>query len=277
MRPLLLFVLVAGSFDRPARVPSAPFEVPRPGQVLVGVRLNGAGPFELLVDTGSSHTAVSNEVAAALLAPTVARTVVTSPLGRTIRPVVRLDRVTVGPLSASGVLASVVERKAMDPSGRIRGLIGQDVLASWRFTLDYRRRRLEWHHEGSLPAGVDALTLRAEAERLFVEIPGSTGVMRLVPDSATEALVLFQRRGRALPAAVRRDGRAELTTFGEQQSVSRVRVLELRVGRRTFFDLPAVVVHRDSAAEEEGDGLLPLHLFARVTFDGPGRRLFLSR
>jgi hypothetical protein len=41
-------------------------------------------------------------------------------------------------------------------------------------------------------------------------------------------------------------------------------------------DVPAVNIARPKPDPAEGDGLLPLHLFERVTFDGPARVLILG-
>ena len=44
-----------------------------------------------------------------------------------------------------------------------------------------------------------------------------------------------------------------------------------------FRNVPAVIVVGGRTAEPiEGDGLLPLHLFNRVTFDAPRRRLVVE-
>jgi hypothetical protein len=42
-------------------------------------------------------------------------------------------------------------------------------------------------------------------------------------------------------------------------------------------DVAAVVVGRHGSIARDTDGLLPLHLFERVTFDGPRRILILER
>ena len=55
------------------------------------------------------------------------------------------------------------------------------------------------------------------------------------------------------------------------------RVAELRVGNLTLMNVPAVVAQRDRSEPEEVDGLLPLHLFERVTVDGPNRRLIVEK
>jgi hypothetical protein len=51
----------------------------------------------------------------------------------------------------------------------------------------------------------------------------------------------------------------------------------LRLGNLVLRDVPAVVVPSPGDAGTVGDGLLPLHLFERVTIEGPERRLWLGR
>ncbi len=62
-----------------------------------------------------------------------------------------------------------------------------------------------------------------------------------------------------------------------QRGVLMATVRELRVGSLTLRDVPAVVAERDPSEPVEVDGLLPLHLFDRVTVDGPGKRLILEK
>jgi hypothetical protein len=52
-------------------------------------------------------------------------------------------------------------------------------------------------------------------------------------------------------------------------------VRALRVGSATLMDVPAVIVGRECDSPSV-DGLLPLHIFARVTFNGPERQLFIE-
>jgi predicted aspartyl protease len=84
---------------------SLAFRSSRPGEIVVPVTVNGTGPFPFLLDTGSSHTAVSSSLARQLGAAPVAKTVVTSPVGEDVRGVVRLDQVMLGPVTAKGVMA----------------------------------------------------------------------------------------------------------------------------------------------------------------------------
>jgi predicted aspartyl protease len=245
------------------------------GGVMVPVMVNGTGPFIMLLDTGATHSAISEHVAAIAGAHAVAKSTVISPVGETLRAIVSIDRLGVGPISADNVLPSVVPVKSFDPEGKIHGLIGQDVLAWLRYTLDFKRRVVEWHDESPPRRGV-ALDLAYEHGRFLVSLPQQHGTLRLVPDSGAGALVLFNAAGRLSENIVDLGLTVELATAETSRQARHVRLRQLRLGSRTLRDVPAVTVERAERRPAEGDGLLPLHLFERVTFDGPARLLILG-
>ena len=253
------------------------FRSSRPGEIVVPVRVNGLGPFPFLLDTGSSHTVVSESLAQQLGAAAVAKTVVSSPIGEDLRAVVRLDRVELGPLTAYAVMSSVVPDQALGQAGQQRGLLGQDVLALTRYTLDFRDRRVIWRDD-RLDRSVHTISLRMtpSSGRYLVEVPQSVAVLRLVPDSGAESVVLFEGTRRLPLAITARAGRRELSTLTARASVEEIRLEQLQVGPRMWRNLPAVLLKRPHLAPAEGDGLLPLHLFERVTMDGPGRVLIVG-
>ena len=82
---------------------------------------------------------------------------------------------------------------------------------------------------------------------------------------------------RQLPPLVRHCGLAWLSTLSDRQAVEAVQVSRLLVGDANFTDVPAVLVRRDDGDASLGDGLLPLAMFERVTFDGPGGLLIVER
>lgn len=271
----LVGLATASIHAAPWSIAATPFRPARHGEVVVPVWLEGAGPFLFLVDTGSSHSSIADDLAQAINAPAVARTTVTSSTGDHMGIVVRVDRLDVGPLAAQGLLPTVVARAALDPTGRIRGVIGQDVLARTRYTLDFRNRQIVWQDTGREPPG-SVLTLRFERERFLVDLPQRDSVLRLVPDSGADGLVLFERNDITLPPMTRTPGRVWLSTLSDQREVQPVNVHELRIGETTWRDVHAVLVDRHDADASVGDGLLPLSLFDRVTFDGPAGLLIVE-
>jgi hypothetical protein len=273
---ILTLACLCGQIDETLFEPS-----PRNG-IVVEVRLNGRGPFKLLLDTGSTHSAISADLANALGAIPVGRTVVTSPIGDSVRTIVRLNRFEIGPTVTGNVLASVIPAEAAGRMRGFQGLIGQDVLATRRYTIDFRGRRLIWNEQRAAAAG-QALPLELDGGRVLVRLAQRAMVLRLVPDSAAEGVVLFRHRDLPLPAWSAGGAEVEVATLLERRSVQRVTLRELRVGTSILLRLPAIVVAGENNGRAEPDdsplcdGLLPLHLFERVTFDGPRRLMFVER
>lgn len=255
---------------------STPFRLGDQGGVIVPVTLGGNGPFLMLLDTGASHSAITESVRSTLDARVVATSAVTAPTVRTSRPVVAVQGWSVGPATVDVVLPTVVPDGAFDSESTIDGLIGQDVLAGLRYTIDFRQRVIEWHDTLPANAGV-SLSLTFDSGRFLIALPQERSTIRLVPDSGAGAIVLFELAGR-MPLEVLETGQtAELVTAHASAPARRVKIRELRLGARTIRNLAAVAIRRSDHDPAEGDGLLPLHLFDRVTFDGPGRKLFLGQ
>lgn len=275
--PIALTLLIIAQVARPQTVADdrerTPFQFGAHREPIVKVRVNGEGPYDFVLDTGSSHSAVAKRLAGAIGGPAVATAAVTSSVGTGTCVVVALAGVEVGPETAADVLASVVNDDLIDGSGRIQGIIGQDVLAARRYTIDFGNRRITWHKRPIAPQTALTFPLRLVRERFQIELPQSGSTLSLVPDSGAEGLVLYARRDRRLPQLTALPGRMWLSTITERRSVRRVSVDELRVGAAALRDVPGVLVDPYDGDPSAGDGLLPLALFARVTFDGPARTI----
>jgi predicted aspartyl protease len=245
------------------------------GGVIVPVKVNGAGPFQMLLDTGATHSAITERVRAMVGANVVAKSTVLAPDSSTVRAVVAVEGWSFGPVTVDVVLPTVVADAAFDREGTIDGLIGQDVLAGLRYTIDFKRRVIEWLDAAPAAGGI-SLRLAFERGRFLVDVPHEHSTVRLVPDSGVGAFVLFELAGR-LPLDVLETGQmVELATANSSTPARRVKIRELRLGARVIRNVAAVAVRRNNLDPGEGDGLLPLHLFERVTFDGPARLLILG-
>jgi predicted aspartyl protease len=249
------------------------FQLTDQGGVLVPVTMNGRGPFAMLLDTGATHSAITERVMTETGATAVARSNVISPTNRSVRLIVAVEAFSFGPHTVDILLPSVVGNDAFDRNGKIDGLIGQDVLAPLRYTVDYQRRVIEWHDHPPAAAGT-VLPLAFEHGRFLVRVPVDQAMVRLVPDSGAGGLVLFG--GHAISGPSESGRTVELASAGGRQHGRPIVVRELRLGRRTLRDIPGVALDRQDVHPAEGDGLLPLHLFERVTFDGPARILILG-
>ncbi len=270
---MVLFVSVPQA-DPVEQVAVTRFE-PADHDIVLSARLNGRGPFRLLLDTGSTHTAVSARTAAAIAAPAVAKTVMGSAAGSRDALVVRLESLEVGPITIADVLASVVELDEIAGEGALDGVIGQDALASLHYTIDFRQRRVVWRPGESVSARGISFDLRWDRGRFVMSLPQRQSLLRLVPDTGATSLLLFDPV-RALPIT-ELPTLATLKTTSGAAAVRLARMRELQVGSLTLRDVPAAVVERDRSEPDEIDGLLPLHLFDRVTVDGPRKRLTVEK
>lgn len=274
---LFVALWLVGCVSLPRATPAehaviTPFERGNEGIVLA-VTLNGRGPFRFLLDTGSTHSAVSAETATAVGAPVVARATMGSAAGSGDTLVVRIDSVQVGPIDATHLLASVVDLGVAGDG--IDGVIGQDALASLRYTIDFRQRRIVWWPEEAMMARGCPIALQPSHGRFIVSLPQRHSLLRLVPDTGADALLLFDP-ARTLPVT-HLPTLATLTTTSGTTEVRLARIQELRVGIVTLRDVPAAVAERDRSEPMEIDGLLPLQLFDRVTVDGPGKRMIIEK
>lgn len=166
----------------------------------------------------------------------------------------------------------------MIPAGLVDGVIGQDVLAGLVFTIDYRRRQISWHGDTApeRPLGT-RLPLQVTSGRLLVTLPQASdpaGGLRLVPDSGADVLVLLTHTGRPLPFVTPLDT-VPVRGVSGILAARRVLVQNLEVGTIRLADQVAVLLDGTAAGGYMGDGLLPLRLFARVTFNaGAGYVVF---
>jgi predicted aspartyl protease len=268
-------MLVFVGLCSPAQAAVTPFELDGQGGVILPVTVNGRGPFRLLLDTGSTHSAVSEAVAAAIGAPAVAKTTIGSATGvGRAAIVVRIDALECGELVARGLLASVVSFDRLGNADGIQGVIGQDALASVRYTIDFRHRELLWWPDDEAVAHGVSFALEGSGGRFLISLPQRGNVLRLVPDSGAGSLLLFAPSKRLPLTLLAQLG--VLTTMSAQGTVRLARMRELHVGPAMLQNVAAVVVGRNPSEPEEADGLLPLHLFDKVTFDGPNRVLILE-
>jgi hypothetical protein len=235
-------VLTALLMTRPV-----PLDIDARGGIVLNVTVNGSGPYRFLLDTGTSRSILSARLARDLGAPVVAKTEVASNAGTEWRLVVRLASLSVAGARVDQVLAPVLPDARLDEIGRgVVGVLGQDFLSAFNYTLDYRRGRLTW--DQPLTCGAESATPLVPADGRFVMRVDADGAapLRLVPDSGTDAPILF--------------------------TAGRPRVL--RVGGVALKNLDVVHVDR---RDPDADGLLPLHHFSSVSFAAGGSCLVARR
>jgi hypothetical protein len=221
-------------------------------------------------------------VASALHLPIVARTTLASGAAQKDTLVAGIEHLGIGDVTNGALIATIASRDDLTfpdltaDGTRIQGVIGQDVLASLRYTIDYRHRQIVWRPDRSgIPPRATVLALDFQEDRFLALIPADRDVVRLVPDTGAERLVLFRTdRPSSIDVTLTGEPVAVVAMAGARAARTAI-VRTLRLGSTTLTNVTAVVVDREHNAPAV-DGLLPLHLFARVTFDGPGRQLYIE-
>jgi hypothetical protein len=249
--------------------PPLPFEL-REHAIIVPVGVPDAGQFRFLLDTGASRTVISARVAARVRAIGRTRTLMVTPTGHAVRPAAELS-LGLGTHPAVPVTATILGENELTRTGLpVDGILGQDVLSALVYTIDYARRVIVFDRCADVRDD-QKVPLEFEAGRAMVTIPAQPGLkqaLRLIPDTGADTVVLYTRRGRPLPASTARDV-GVIRTLAGQQLVRRVTLDSLRIGGATLAEHEAVLLETGGRESTGGDGLLPLHLFSRVTVNGP--------
>ena len=242
--------------------------------VVVPVRVNGEGPFDFLLDTGTNTITVDLGLARQLGLRPIDRVSVVSPGGITAVPRALLRSVALGPKSLEGVEALCQDLGGMRGLDRsVRGFLGQAFLSRFNYLLSYKDRRLEFVEPEAAGPGLHGVELPFDDDEGRIVVPTTASrdapPRRFVLDSGASAAVLFVESSRGLGADVEeRDGTVGAVTAQGSLQLRAGSIRRLIVGGQRFEDLPVVLVSDGQGAEGRNeDGLLPTSLFRAVYFN----------
>jgi hypothetical protein len=151
-------------------------------------------------------------------------------------------------------------------------------LSRWVYTIDYVAGRLFLADDGPGDGerGV-RVPLSRTAGGLVVRVgqPGGTRALHLVPDSGADRLVLFRTACAALPSMTLLDTVRVRSVTGEAMA-RLIRLEDLQIAGIRLGARQGLLLEGRPPDGAMGDGLLPLHLFARVTFHVAASYLLLE-
>jgi predicted aspartyl protease len=252
------------------------FKLLRDYLIVIPITINGRGPYEFLLDTGTNTTIMRTEFASQLGLKPIDRILLVTVTGSEVVVRSRLESIDVGSKSASNLevlLSDLREIRSIRPE--IDGVLGQNFLSQFDYLVDYRKQRIEFEDGDELETALcgDHLPIeRHEAKDLVLVKSlsrGKTG-RRLVLDTGVSRLVLFTSalNDPALDWDQNNEFLIQAKTDAGSQVVRQRRLRNFRIGGKTIDDLPVVIME----AKDEGewrieDGLLPTRLFQRVYFN----------
>lgn len=280
--PLLAQDAALDPDDPPAVVRTVPSVDPR---ITIPIQIDGKGPWNFVVDTGSQRTVIARDLADRLALPVRDRVTVISMTGRSEVDTVAVPRLGFGKTVVDDIEAPVLEGENIGASG----LLGLDGLHSKRLLLNFRTGRMEI--SSSKPSWRDPNAIIVEARRrkgqlILLDSDVNGAKVNIILDTGTAisvgnmALMAKLSRKKKAPAL----SEVTLTSVtGEILSGQLGLIDQVRMGRVALKAIPVMFV--DAAPFAELDlqdkpalllGIGALRSFDRVAIDfGRGKVDFL--
>jgi hypothetical protein len=235
------------AFPQPVQ-PTLKLQVIAGRPVVDGVYLNGQGPYRFLLDTGSQTNHVEEGLARKLALTASLDGYLDTPSGTSHVKGGRVGKVAVGGVEAADqefLFTGTEALRALSPE--VRGILGQEFLAHFDYTLDLQHHQLTF---GESPATGEHVAVRVVSGCMTVR----TNQGELMLDSGADTLFLFRRSGNVPNAEVR--GANGLVVAAAVE-----RAPELRIGERRYHPADA---EYQAVAGAQMDGLLPATLFHAI-------------
>jgi predicted aspartyl protease len=242
--------------------------------------LAGKPHQKMLIDTGAVPSAINIRTARRLgLSGPVQKL---SLMNRAIK----VERVRVANVRVGPAAAEALDMVAMDLAGielamgtRIDAVIGLDLLSRQNFSLDYRRKELDFSSNTSLARSIPFET-REEAGGTYVLVPLQSNGERLqmLLDTGTRDMMLFKRRLRGGLQRLAEQGKDFNLNAGGRDSLAAVEVVSVELGSFSWKKRKAYVWDTLPDQLRDFDGMIgPAALDAQVVaFDFDRRVISLE-
>lgn len=166
------------------------------GRPKAKVMLNGQGPFEFMVDTGSTVTVIAERHLASLRAPIVGRTAVAGTTGMADTPLAQIDRVEAGAMRNKAMRVAVLPDKGV---ASMDGILGADAFAGKRLIFNIPAKTVKI--ETSLhPIRVTPQSNMRIRNGLLAEVDGKIGnvSVKFMLDTGAQNCIMNHKLSRAL-------------------------------------------------------------------------------
>lgn len=254
-------------------------------RITIPVHIDGKGPWNFVVDTGSQRTVISRDLARQLALPIRRQVTIVSMTGRAPASTVAVPRLGYGKVIVDDIEAPVLEGEHLGAAG----LLGLDSLQDKRLLLNFRTGRMEIGTSRPAWRDPDAIIVEARRRRgqlILLDSDVNGMKVNIILDTGTRLsvgnLALMNRliRKRRAPAF---NPISMVSVTGETLTGQFGTIGRIRMGRVTLSDMP--VMFADASPFQELGlqnkpalllGLQALKSFDRVAIDfGRGKIDFL--
>jgi predicted aspartyl protease len=268
----------------PAAAEVLALEQDRSRRLTVPVRIDGSGPYDFMIDTGSQATAVTREINADLGLRPAGTAMLVGMASRRAVELVEVARLDIGSHTISGFAAPVLEREHVGADG----IVGLDSLQDFRVMIDFRDHTIALEDtRGKRDASQRGFEIVVRARQKYGQL--------LITDAVVEgirATVIIDTGAQtslannALRERIRTKRAAEVTTTDVngvdligQMSLMRTLSIEglaLTNVPLTFADTPAFEALGLHDTPAISLGMQHLALFDRVAIDFANRRVLFD-
>jgi len=230
----------------------------------------------LLLDTGTNTSIIVPKVAARLNLRPVDRIEIVTIAGSVIVPRSFLPRLTLGEKSAANtevLWSDLPELRRLD--NRNSGVLGQNFLARFNFTLDFRQRRINF---ADMDENQFEQTVRVPFEkdegRILLNLKIKQTNLTFVFDSGAAGLILFASGCQKLAGQIEPSEQITQVSTNAGESLTQTGWLDkLQFGGKRIRRVPVALLNKVEPTE---DGLLPMRLFRSVYFNNQEGYMILN-
>lgn len=254
-------------------------------RVSIPIHIDGRGPWNFIVDTGSQRTVISRDLADQLALPARRHVTIVSMAGRQETRTVAVPRLGYGTETVDGIEAPVLEGDHLGAAG----LLGLDSLHAKRLLLNFRTGRMEigasrpsWRDPNAIIVEArrrkgQLILLHSDANGLKVNIILDTGTHISVGNLALRDKLIRKKRAPAMSEI------SLISVTGETLTGQLGRIGRIRMGPIALTDLPVMFADAPPFSELGLSdkptlllGIQALRMFDRIAIDfGRGKVDFL--
>jgi hypothetical protein len=242
------------------------------GRKIVQVSINGMGPYDFILDTGSNFTLVKSKLIRNLNISGGTPVTIVTALGETPSRRGVVERMAIGGLSVEHLEINILDRvQALE--GRVQGILGENFLKHFDLLFDNEKEVLTLDRTSSLAdmlvgehlpfsrfgdfervPTVDRIVIKLKAPSVL-ERP-----MFFLVDSGTNTAALYPAPGGAAFGAIKSSQHANLNDLNESRDC-RVQKTTLEIGSSAFPKIHLVACEGITRNKMDTDGLLPTSIF----------------